>query len=94
MYNKHIVKNDWSAFNVKYFAIPMTMLVFGVVTGFGIASSSKKAIKHYPIEVKCYWETTNGQDYPTTACDSVIGDTLWRDGRSIVCKNIINVSFK
>lgn len=88
------MSKDWNTFNVKYLAIPMTMLVFGLVIGFGIASSPKKASKHYPIEVKCYWETTTGQDYPTTACDSVIGDTLWRDGRSIVCKNIINVSFK
>jgi len=86
------MKKDWSTFNVKYFAIPMTALVFGIVTGFGLASP--KNSKHYPIEVRCYWETTNGQDYPKMECDSIKGDTLWKDGNSIVCKNIINVQFK
>ena len=88
------MKKDWSAFNVKYFAVPVTALVFGMVIGFGISDSKKKPSKHYPIEVQCYWSTDGYSSYPTMVCDSIKGDTLWKDGRKIVTKNIINVSFK
>tara|TARA_R110000868_G_scaffold156340_1_gene383060 strand:+ start:1530 stop:1799 length:270 start_codon:yes stop_codon:yes gene_type:complete len=89
------MSKDWSAFNVKHFAIPMTMLVFGVVIiGFVISDSKKKPIKQYPIEVKCHWETNGGGAYPTMECDSINGDTLYKDGLSIVPKNIISISFK
>lgn len=85
---------DWSAFNVKYFAVPMTALIFGLVIGFGISNSKKKSSKTYPIVVQCFWQTQGFSSYPTTLCDSIKGDTLWKDGNKIVTKNIINVSFK
>jgi hypothetical protein len=85
---------DWSAFNVKYFAIPFTMLVFGMVIGFGLSESKKKPTKNYPIEVKLHWETDQGAGYPTMDADSVKRDTVYKDGNSIVVKNIINVQFK
>jgi hypothetical protein len=85
---------DWSAFNVKYFAIPITMLVFGMVIGFGLSESKKKPTKHYPIEVKLHWETGQSGGYPTMDADSVKRDTVYKDGNSIVVKNIINVQFK
>ena len=85
---------DWDTFNVKYFAIPMTALVLGMVIGFGISNSKKKPSKHYPVEVQCYWSTDGYQSYPSMECDSIKGDTLWKDGGKIVTKNIINVSFK
>ena len=86
---------DWSAFNVKYFAVPMTALVFGLVIGFGLASSTnKQPTKEYPIEVQCHWSTNLYQDYPNMEADSVKGDTIWKDGLNIVSKNIINVQFK
>ena len=85
---------DWSAFNVKYFAIPFSMLVFGLVIGFGLSESKKKPSKHYPIEVKLHWETDQGAGYPTMDADSVKGDTVYKDGNLIVVKNIINVQFK
>ena len=85
---------DWSAFNVKYFAIPFTMLVFGMVIGFGLSESKKKPSKHYPIEVKLHWETDQNGGYPTMDADSIKGDTVYKDGNSIVVKNIINVQFK
>jgi hypothetical protein len=88
------MKDEWSTFNVKYFAIPMSMLVFGLVIGFGISNSKKKPSKHYPVEVQCYWSTNGYSSYPTMECDSIKGDTLWKDGGKIVTKNIINVSFK
>ena len=88
------MNKDWSTFNVKYFALPMTALVFGLVIGFGLSESKKKPSKKYPIEVQCYWETNGYQSYPKMECDSIKGDTLWKDGGKIVTKNIINVSFK
>lgn len=85
---------DWTTFNVKYFALPMTALVFGLVIGFGLSESKKKPSKHYPIEVKLHWETDQGAGYPTMDADSVKGDTVYKDGNSIVVKNIINIQFK
>ena len=85
---------DWDTFNVKYFAIPMTALVLGMVIGFGLCSSKKKPKKEYPIEVQCYWSTDGYQSYPKMQCDSIKGDTLYKDGDMIINKNIINVSFK
>jgi len=85
---------DWTTFNVKYLAIPFTMLVFGMVIGFGLSESKKKPSKKYPIEVQCYWSTNGYQSYPTMECDSIKGDTIWKDGNKVVNKNIINVSFQ
>jgi len=87
------MKDEWQVFNIKYFVVPMCMLIFGLVIGFGISDSKKKKTKHYPIEVKCHWETDQGAAYPTMDADSVKGDTIYRDGLKIVSKNIINVQF-
>ena len=50
--------------------------------------------KEYPIEVETSY--TIGYNYysQTMECDSIKGDTLWKDGNKIVGKNIINVVFK
>ena len=53
-----------------------------------------KPTKEYPIEVQSYWQTNGYQSYPTMECDSIKGDTLWKDGNKIINKNIINVVFK
>jgi len=85
---------DWTTFNVKYLAVPFTMLVFGMVIGFGLSESKKKPTKHYPIEVQTYWSANGYSSYPNMECDSIKGDTLWKDGSKIVNENIINISFK
>jgi hypothetical protein len=85
---------DWTAFNVKYFAAPFTMLVFGIVIGFGISDSKKKPTKQYPIEVQCHWSADGSQGYPTMEADSVKGNTIYKDGLGIVSNNIINIKFK
>ena len=85
---------DWTTFNVKYLAIPFTMLVFGMVIGFGLSESKNKPSKKYPIEVRCHWSTDGYQGHPTMDADSVKGDTIWKDGSKIVNKNIINITFK
>jgi len=88
------MKDEWNTFNVKYFALPMAALVFGMVIGFGISNSKKKPSKHYPIEVQCYWSTNGNQSYPKMECDSINGDTIYKDGLIIKSKTIINVAFK
>ena len=88
------MSKDWSTFNVKYFALPMTALVFGLIIGFGLSESKKKPSKKYPIEVQCYWETNGYQSYPKMECDSINGDAIYKDGLIIKSKTIINISFK
>lgn len=88
------MSKDWLTFNVKYFAVPVTALVFGLIIGFGLSESKKKPSKKYPIEVQCYWETNGYQSYPKMECDSINGDTIYKDGLIIKSKTIINVSFK
>lgn len=85
---------DWKTFYVKYLAIPFAMLILGLVIGFNISQSQKKPMKKYPVEVQCHWSTNGYSSYPTMVCDSIKGDTLWKDGNKIVAKNIINISFK
>jgi hypothetical protein len=85
---------DWTTFNVKYFALPITMLVFGIVIGVWICDSKKKPIKVYPIEVQCHWSTDGYQGNPIMDADSVKGNTIYKDGLSIVSNNIINIKFK
>ena len=87
------MKDEWQVFNIKYLVVPMCMLIGGLVIGFGISDSKKKKTKHYPIEVRCHWETDQSAGYPTMDADSVKGDTIYRDGLKIVSKNIINVQF-
>ena len=49
--------------------------------------------KHYPISVQFYLTTNGYSSYPKFECDSIKGDTCWKDGNKIITKNIINVSF-
>jgi hypothetical protein len=88
------MKDKWQHPDIKYLAVPFTMLVFGMVIGFGLSNSKKKPIKHYPIEVKCYWETSQASSYPTMEADSVKGNTIYKDGLGIVSNNILNIKFK
>ena len=87
------MKDKWQHPNIKYLAVPFTMLVFGMVIGFGL-SNSKKTTKHYPIEVECYWEKNQTSRYSTMEADSVKGNTIYKNGLCIVSNNIINIKFK
>lgn len=78
---------------------PQTLIAFGIgtITGivilhYGIKITPPK--KHYPISVQCYWSTNGYQSYPKFECDSIRGDTAWKDGRMIITKNIVSVSFQ
>ncbi len=85
---------EFKDINKKYFWYPIVMLVVGLIFGIFLPSPKPSKTKKYPIEVQCYWSTDGYQSYPTMECDSIKGDTLWKDGGKIVTKNIINVSFK
>jgi len=80
--------------NLKYFATHMMAAAIGGLICCLIPTSKNKPSKHYPIEVKLHWETRSKWGYPTMDADSVKGDTVYKDGNSIVVKNIINVQFK
>jgi len=50
--------------------------------------------KEYPIEVETSYTISYNCYSTTMECDSVKGDTIYKDGISIVNKNIVNVTFK
>ena len=75
---------------------PLLAFFIGGIIGISILLYSQKTTptKHYPIKVQCFWETNGYQSYPNFECDSIKGDTCYKDGNMIVTKNIINVSFQ
>jgi hypothetical protein len=83
---------NWKKFNFDNFWVPMIFFMVGIVAGILFPRNSKPS-KDYPIEVQTFWNSGGYQSYPTMRCDSIHGDTLYRDGLRIVNKNIINVSF-
>ena len=83
---------NWSIFNLHNF-IPIIFFILGLIAGL-LYPTSIKPTKNYPIEVSCYWETEQASHYPTMEADSVQGDTIYKNGISIINKNIKNVLFK
>jgi len=88
------MSNEFKETNKKYFWYPIVMLIVGILLGVSMSPSKSSKTKQYPIEVRCYWSTNGYQSYPKMDADSVKGDTIWKDGLSIVNKNIVNVNFK
>jgi len=74
-------------------AMLILVTIFAFAMGFAFPKN-KEPKKKYPIEVQSYWSTNGYSSYPTMECDSIKGDTLWKDGVRIVNKNIINVTFQ
>ena len=85
---------EWTTFNVKYFAVPMTALVLGLVIGFGIGSQPIKPQKEYPVKVDVCYETKGYWYNDAIECDSIKGDTIYKDSLSIINRNIVNITFK
>ena len=81
---------DWTT--VKQICIFAMGVSIGVLICLNLREH--KPIKQYPIEVQTYWAANGYSSYPNMECDSIKGDTLWKDGSKIVNKNIINISFK
>lgn len=67
--------------------------IFAIVLNEILPSSSTPS-KTYPIELLLHWSTKAQGGYPTMECDSIKGDTVYKDGNSIVAKNIVNIKFK
>lgn len=89
------MSDEWTTFNVKYFAIPMTALVFGLVIGFGLSNSTHKhPQKEYPVKVDVCYETKGYWYNDVIECDSVKGNTIYKDSLCIINKNIVNITFK
>ena len=81
---------DWT--NLQ--KISFILMVVSIISLIVLTSTIKTNKKHYPIEVLTNWSTDGYQGHPTMDADSVKGDTIWKDGRKIVNKNIINITFK
>ena len=79
----------------QYYKPLLAFFIVGII-GISILLYSQKTTptKHYPIKVQCFWETNGYQSYPNFECDSIKGDTCFKDGNMIVTKNIISVSFQ
>jgi hypothetical protein len=78
----------------EYLGIATIILVTGMVIGFVIADLKKKPTKQYPIEVETYWHAGDHQGYVSMECDSVKGDTIYKDGLIIVEPNLTYIKFK
>ena len=80
---------------IREYYKPLLAFCIGGVIGMASLLYSQKTTptKHYPISVQCYWTTNGYSSYPKFECDSIKGDTCWKDGNKIITKNIINVSF-
>ena len=76
------------------FAMAMIGLTFGLIIGLKLSELKNKINKKYPIEVQTYWTIEGFQSFPKMECDSIKGDTLYKDGSIIINKNIINVLYK
>ena len=81
---------DWT--NLQ--KISFILMVVSIISLIVLTSTIKTNKKHYPIEVLTHWSTDGYQGHPSMEADSVKGDTIWKDGRKIVNKNIINITFK
>ena len=88
------MSNEFTETNKKHLLYNLIMFIVGIIAGVLMPSPKSTKTKEYPIEVHCYWSTDGYQSFPTMDADSVIGDTIYKDGLKIVNKNIINVEFK
>ena len=82
--------------STKRFVPAMFMLTVGICIGIAVSKSEKPKgkAKQYPIEVLTRWYSHQLTGGSTIECDSVIGDTIWKDGIELISKNIIEVKFK
>jgi hypothetical protein len=78
------------------YGTPLILILAGVVLGYELnePENPKKSVKQYPIEVSTRWAWNGLGGGSSMECDSVVGDTIWKDGIKLVSKNIIEVKFK
>ena len=82
--------------SAKCFLTAMAMLTAGICIGIAVSKSEKPKgkTKQYPIEVSTRWAWNGLGGGSSMECDSVVGDTIWKDGIKLISKNIIEVKFK
>jgi len=84
---------NWKQFNFWNFWVPIIFFIVGIFMGL-IYPCNSKPTKNYPIEVETYWHVGNHEGYVPMECDSVKGDTIYKDGLIIVEKNLTYIKFK
>jgi hypothetical protein len=84
---------NWRKFNLKHLWYPLLCFIIGIIMGILFSRGSKPS-KEYPVEVTACYETKNYWYTDYIECDSVKGDTIWKDGLSVINKNIKNIKFK
>jgi hypothetical protein len=82
---------NWKIFNLWF---PFLMLGAGFMVGYILGKMPKLPTKKYPVEVTACYETKNYWYTDYIECDSVKRDTIFKDGLSIINKNIKNIKFK
>jgi len=80
----------------EYFLLMVIGPTISFLLGFwmGKTGCDRYSSKNYPIEVRSYWPTDGYQNYQTMEADSVKGDTVYKDGLSIINNKITHISFK
>ena len=69
-------------------------LLIGYLFGFMVFSMPKLPQKKYPVKIDVCYETKGYWYTDAIECDSVKGDTIYKDSLTIINKNIVNVTFK
>lgn len=85
---------NWRKFNFWNLWFPFLMLFLGLMLGYVAGAMPKLPTKEYPVEVTVCYETKTYWYTDYIECDSVKGDTIWKDGLSIINNNIKNIVFK
>ena len=84
---------EFIKFSVRSFIPSLMLLALGAALGYVLFESMQSKKKHYPVRVKTYWRTLDYQGGSDINCDSIIGDTIWKDGVKIVSNNIVEIRF-
>lgn len=81
-----------NAFKLALLVTGIGFFIYSIV--YGMNSLDSKPRKKYPIEAQYVHSIGYNIISGTIECDSIKGDTLWKDGNKIINKNIRNVTFK
>lgn len=71
----------------------MIFFVLGIIAGILFPHDCKPQ-KQYPVKVDVCYETKGYWYTDAIECDSIKGDTIYKDSLIIINKNIVNVTFK
>ena len=88
------MSREWNKFNFHNFWIPMIFFILGIIAGILFPCSPKQPQKEYPVKVEVCYETKGYWYNDAIECDSIKGDTIYKDSLSIINKNIVNITFK